>query len=377
MSSNLQLSFWEMMGVEDGWREGCLRAVRDCHVGARIEELEHQGGCSFTVLIVRAGSEREGKIADAISRDSVRSDRAPETRIIQFRPEKHGLDLRIAQAATETYGHFAPKSRGLNFGLPNGLQAFELEMMRGTPFSRCQRRSLRLDPEAWGRQLNLIRSFAAVIAKAWLASSQTSHSPRRTRADSPIIDDSDTLLSQCTGKVGANITSKLHRLARYLPDAALRRRAANTLSRLSELKGYPVVLNHGDLIPSNILIDPDTWEITGIIDWAEAEWLPFGMCLYGLEHFLGFLDYTITSAPKFQYYYGAERLRKFFWEELWIHAPAMKERMKVVRLAGDIGVFLWYGYAWDEGAIDRVVNEVDDKQELDCLRRFLERDVRT
>ena len=32
-----------------------------------------------------------------------------------------------------------------------------------------------------------------------------------------------------------------------------------------------------------------TGQITGIIDWAEAEVLPFGLALYGLENLLGYM----------------------------------------------------------------------------------------
>lgn len=50
---------------------------------------------------------------------------------------------------------------------------------------------------------------------------------------------------------------------------------------------YPQVLTHGDLSPMNILVSPTTGRVTGIIDWAEAEVLPFGLALYGLENLLG------------------------------------------------------------------------------------------
>ncbi|KAJ5249141.1 hypothetical protein N7468_000592 [Penicillium chermesinum] len=32
--------------------------------------------------------------------------------------------------------------------------------------------------------------------------------------------------------------------------------------------GYPQVLNHGDFSKTNILANPDTYEITGIVDWS-------------------------------------------------------------------------------------------------------------
>lgn len=45
--------------------------------------------------------------------------------------------------------------------------------------------------------------------------------------------------------------------------------------------------------------------------------------------------------------------------------------MKNLEVVRDVGVFLWYGYAWDEGRIDRVVNARDDVVEVCMLRAFL------
>jgi len=33
---------------------------------------------------------------------------------------------------------------------------------------------------------------------------------------------------------------------------------------------HPVVLTHGDLNEMNILVDPASGRITGVVDWAEA-----------------------------------------------------------------------------------------------------------
>ena len=48
-----------------------------------------------------------------------------------------------------------------------------------------------------------------------------------------------------------------------------------------------MALNHGDLSEMNILVDPDTGHITGIIDWVKAKVCPFGIPLWGLENILG------------------------------------------------------------------------------------------
>jgi hypothetical protein len=140
----------------------------------------------------------------------------------------------------------------------------------------------------------------------------------------------------------------------------------------------PIVLNHGDLIPSNILVDEGTWEVTGLVDWAEAENMPFGMCLYGLEYLLGFVStvqyevaHSMLDAPVFVYHDFAKYLRDIFWRRLCELVPDVKIRHEDVKVMRDVGVLLWYGYAWDDGAIDRVVNEADDAVEVACLRSFL------
>jgi aminoglycoside phosphotransferase len=86
-------------------------------------------------------------------------------------------------------------------------------------------------------------------------------------------------------------------------------------SRLPALfaQEYPQVLTHGDLSRTNILVDEDTFEITGIIDWSLAAILPFGMeldTLYltttGYMNLGGWHDYACRS-----------RLHQAFWNEFW------------------------------------------------------------
>jgi hypothetical protein len=176
----------------------------------------------------------------------------------------------------------------------------------------------------------------------------------------------------CTGKVGRVIVPKLRRLAADLPDEALRARARDTLARLLAIENYPVVVNHGDLIPSNILVDEASWAITGLVDWAEAEMLPFGTCLYGLEYLLGGFGPIssvdgIGTKPVWKYRQGSDILRGIYWQTLERERPKIGEYVEEVECMRDVGVFLWFGYAWDEGAIDRVVNEAVSIQSLVVL----------
>ncbi len=46
---------------------------------------------------------------------------------------------------------------------------------------------------------------------------------------------------------------------------------------------FPVVLTHGDLSPENILVDPASGAITGVVGWGSARYLPFGFALYAMR----------------------------------------------------------------------------------------------
>jgi hypothetical protein len=72
------------------------------------------------------------------------------------------------------------------------------------------------------------------------------------------------------------------------------------------------------------------------------------------------------------YHEHANSMRDLFWNWLCEMVPDVKARLVDVKTMRDIGVLLWYGYAWDGGAIDRVVNEMDDPVEVVCLRAFFD-----
>ncbi|KAF2261769.1 hypothetical protein CC78DRAFT_521253 [Lojkania enalia] len=357
MSPHLQTSFWQRMGLKEGYREECLRAVQARFPAHRIEEHRDQGYCSFTLLLYP-----QAKTSPFVVEPPL---------IIQIRPEQHAFDLNIIQAANHTYGSLAPKVRSLDCALPPRLYAFEIESVCGVQFSKCLTRTQCLQSRLWTKQLNLVTAFSGLVSRAWPSQSSQPF-PHTLRAHSPITENS-SMLSQCRGRVGSQILSKLQKLEQHLPDSKLRRRARSVLHGIQTLKNWPVVLNHGDLIPSNIFVDDKTWEITGWVDWAEAEWLPFGTCLYSLEFFLGFMRTRRDGSEdlEFVYYDEVDVLRMFFYEYMEENVPALEGRKRELMLARDMGVLLWYGFAWDEGAIDRVVNEVDDREEVECLRKFL------
>ncbi|KAI7132041.1 hypothetical protein KC343_g4848 [Hortaea werneckii] len=162
----------------------------------------------------------------------------------------------------------------------------------------------------------------------------------------------------------------------------MRQKARRTREAVEEgiLDAVPVGLNHGDFLPTNLLVDPSSWRIKSYIDWAEAEVLPSGICLYGLEHSLGYIEDADDGGkggmPQFVYYEQAEELRRIFWEEFEQLVPAGKRTdvRKALDLSRDVGILLWKGFAWDDGAIDRVINLEDDLEEVAYLEAWFKLD---
>lgn len=104
---------------------------------------------------------------------------------------------------------------------------------------------------------------------------------------------------------------------------------------------YPLVLTHGDLSEENILANPETGEITGIVDWAEASIQPFGFSLYALDNILGYQDLK----QGWVFHSTAELLRDEFWKKFseQVVGGVSQADMELIRLARLAGLFLRYG----------------------------------
>jgi len=142
----------------------------------------------------------------------------------------------------------------------------------------------------------------------------------------------------------------------------------HVLEQLRLIYAAPWVLAHGDIVSSNIMLDPSTGRLFGLVDWAEAEVLPFGICLYGLEEILGYM----TEAG-FVYHEDAEQARSAFWMRLNEEIPdlSQKDRLTSINLSRKLGILLWHGFAFDDGAINRVVQDDRDQREICYLDALL------
>lgn len=109
---------------------------------------------------------------------------------------------------------------------------------------------------------------------------------------------------------------------------------------------YPQVLTHGDLSVTNILVDEDNLEITGVVDWSLAAVLPFGLDLDILLLTTGFMDLR----DGWRDYACKARLQAIFWDEFWAAAgvedgAGRRETQRLAEAAGRIGAVLRLAFA--------------------------------
>lgn len=229
--------------------------------------------------------------------------------------------------------------------LESGLLVYQMSRIAGVSLSDL-RASKKLATQSVHYLARLCQDFAAFLGQSW---------HRRAK---------DQLL---LGIVGSSIISRLKNLSNDLP-LRFQPIARQIIENYHLIEALPWVLNHGDILAANVMVEPLTGRLTGLVDWAEAEMLPFGTCLYGLEEILGEM-----TPSGFQYHKDAAELRKIFWVELEKQIPQLGESrvLEAVALARDLGVLLWHGIAFDNGAIDRVVQEGKDIDEISKLTAFL------
>lgn len=142
------------------------------------------------------------------------------------------------------------------------------------------------------------------------------------------------------------------RLSKELPNRFLKNviQVRDSLSRVFDL---PFVVSHGDLNETNIIVNK-TGEITGIVGWAEAGILPFGISLWALEGILGWMD-----SEGWHYHDNAGLLRAEFWRVFEAEVGSMDEQTResigISRMAG-----LFLRHAFKRGGPDgRAVADTD------------------
>ncbi|KAH8879412.1 hypothetical protein GQ53DRAFT_854790 [Thozetella sp. PMI_491] len=350
-------AFFARHGIPPATGARCWGFLKERYPADEIRKSPSQGYCSLTFCV---------------GHDT----------IVQFRPPAHQLDIRLAQRVTGVYGDLAPKTqcigtldygdtvdgRSEDAGPARSMLVYSMARIPGVSLAdhRRARAHVPQGDSTSGERITLIRAYAKLLARSW-------HSRRAA-------DDSE--LPSLRGKVGSSLRWRVEMMQRQLP-ARFHPYTSRVLEDLGQVEGLPWVLTHGDVVPSNIMVLPagDGLQLTGLLDWAEAEYLPFGVGLYGAEELLG-----QTVAPwngegpypppgsQFAFFDDASRLREAIWRELEDAIPELRTDGRfrtAVQAARDLGILLWHGIAFDDGRLDRVVQEGRDDEEIQKLDLFL------
>lgn len=198
----------------------------------------------------------------------------------------------------------------------------------------------------------LVRGFAGFWVEAWKLGGKARPEDYRS------------------AKVASTLYPRLLTLHKHLP-TRFRALTTRLLESFEEIVCLPWVLTHGDLLPGNIMVSsskPREGKLISFVDWGESEYLPFGMGFYGLDEILALP--CLGTEKRVRFHPDSRELRTLFWEELEKGgvSGALRGRMEMAR---QLGVLLWFGIAWDGGAIDRVVEEGTDEEEIGKLDGFL------
>ncbi|KAI5864486.1 hypothetical protein GGS23DRAFT_595218 [Durotheca rogersii] len=305
-----------------GTADNCEAFVR-LRFSKPVQPAPSQGYCSYTVYVDGEGT------------------------VVQFRPGAHKLDLEISDAACDVFGSLAPETESLGTLEGTGLYAFSMKKMPGVSLANLRAETDLL--QAKPRQELIIRDFAHLQAMSWTHAARNKATwEKRT--------------------VGSSLRWRLELMANGLP-SRFRNTVKSILVDLSEIEALPWTLSHGDFLPSNIMVYPDSGRISGLVDWTEAEFLPFGIGMYGLQELLG-----EDRNGHYTYYPEAQYLRDLFWDELLSSLPELAmnpKRIALVRKAQTLGVLLWHGIAFDDGKLNRAVEEGKDDVEIERLDAFL------
>lgn len=128
-----------------------------------------------------------------------------------------------------------------------------------------------------------------------------------------------------------------------------------------------MVLAHGDLCAMNIIVDAQTHNITGLIDWVEAAILPFETAIWGVFNTLGWMG------PKnWQFHDRYEDLEELFWQTFQEIAGRLSETtIQSILLARRLGFFLRYGFQWSVDGAPTPIEEADGSMRyLDAFLAF-------
>ncbi|KAH9890326.1 hypothetical protein F4778DRAFT_773218 [Xylariomycetidae sp. FL2044] len=226
--------------------------------------------------------------------------RTSET-IVSFRRPESKLDDQVLKLAKRVHGDLVPEATfmgkiGNEKDDGKHLLAYSMPYLPGkTAFEILVDLEVDTDKEAEENHLTFVKDFARYFARSYAHPQRVGMGARMSNQE--------------------QVWNKLSKLKAKSSEFPFLQATLKELDdKLNELyeSPYPQVLTHGDLSMVNILIDPDTHAITGLVDWSRASVAPFGLELRafrmscGIMNRLGWNDFQCRP-----------RMEALFWEEFF------------------------------------------------------------
>ncbi|RDW90566.1 phosphotransferase family protein [Aspergillus mulundensis] len=245
--------------------------------------------------------------------------------IVSFRQVESSLDHGVLNLARSIHGALVPEPvfRGK---MPNSnppLLVYTMPYLPGIPCLEALASKTGLSLDEQSRHICFAKHLARYFARCWL-------SPQ------PVDPEAQ-----------ADFRKRVYRQLMKFKTSPLSCTIIVELERsLPILFGqtYPQVLTHNDLSQTNILLNEESFEITGVVDWSLAGVQPFGMDLDSLLLATGYMDLN-----GWHNYPCRLQMLNAFWDEFWIHCQIHDDiRQREIRAsamqAAKVGAVLHYAF---------------------------------
>ncbi|KAK8078026.1 F-box domain-containing protein [Apiospora saccharicola] len=244
--------------------------------------------------------------------------------VLSFRQRGSTLDSRVTNLAKDIHGRLIPDvSYCGNVGEgADGLIVYRMSYLPGTPMQQLYPQVADSKLEDKRNISTFYKDLAGYFARSWWK---------------PLSEAANW---NAIRRLGLLKSSKL-----FTSVDALVARIEHSLSALFGQTGeWPKVLTNGDFSDRHILLDSNTFAITGIVGWTKATIGVFGLdlaILNTLRTFRGEGD-SITE------YACWREMEDLFWDEFWSLAGIVEDKWVSTRYlaetAADLAILFCYGF---------------------------------
>ncbi|KAF4983608.1 hypothetical protein FZEAL_1017 [Fusarium zealandicum] len=256
----------------------CDEIAQSVSGASTVSPVDSPGSMSYTVVCNR----RHGP---------------PRDLVVSFRELGAMLDEEMVKLAKKIHGDLVPESayHGDVEGADPPLSIYSMPYLRGASYIEVLDCQVEMDPDEEAKHGVLVKHLARYFARC--------------------LSNPQPVDPKVQAEQQEEIRKRLARLVEESPSSIL---LDSMLSKLIESlpslfsQDYPQVLTHGDFSVTNILVDENKFEITGIVDWSLAAVMPFGMDLDMLFIASGFM-----TRRGWHDYACKPLLQDTFWNEFW------------------------------------------------------------